>query len=114
MGTSMVTGARGFVGGWLAKALLERGEEVVAFDRRRVGEKPSAIGMLGIEGDLVQVEADLGDGEALAGVLRENSVETVFHLAAETIVSTVQASPGPRLRIERARDVDAASGLSRE
>ncbi len=48
-GLSLVTGARGFVGGWLAKALLERGDRVVSFDKRRVTEKPSAVGMLGIE-----------------------------------------------------------------
>ena len=89
----MVTGARGFVGGWLAKALLERGETVVSFDKRRVTEKPSAIGMLGIEEDLVQVEGDLCDADGLERVVRENSVDSVFHLAAETIVGTVQASP---------------------
>jgi CDP-glucose 4,6-dehydratase len=93
MGTSLVTGARGFVGGWLAKALLERGEKVISFDRRRTTEKPSAIGMLGIEEDLVQVEANLCDGAEVERVLREHEVDTVFHLAAETIVSTVHASP---------------------
>lgn len=93
MTVSLVTGARGFVGGWLAKTLLERGDTVVSFDRRRVTEKPSALGMLGIEADLVQVEGDLCDAEELARVLRDNGVETVFHLAAETIVSTVQESP---------------------
>lgn len=93
MGVSLVTGARGFVGGWLAKALLERGERVVSLDKRRTTEKPSAIGMLGIEDDLVQVEGNLCDADELDRVLRENAVDTVFHLAAETIVSTVQASP---------------------
>lgn len=93
MSVCLVTGARGFVGGWLAKALLERGDTVVSFDRRRLSERPSAIGMLGIEDDLVQVEADLTDGEQVAQVLRDHGVDTVFHLAAETIVSTVQASP---------------------
>jgi CDP-glucose 4,6-dehydratase len=91
--TSLVTGARGFVGGWLAKALLERGDKVVSFDRRRVTEKPSAVGMLGIEADLVQVEGDLCDAAELERVLADNGVDTVFHLAAETIVSTVQESP---------------------
>jgi CDP-glucose 4,6-dehydratase len=90
---SLVTGARGFVGGWLAKALLERGDTVISFDRRRVTEKPSALGMLGIEQDLVQVEGDLTDEAEVGRVLSEHSVDTVFHLAAETIVSTVQASP---------------------
>ena len=93
MGRSLVTGGRGFVGGWLAKALLERGERVVSFDRRCVTEKPSAIGMLGIEDDLIQVEADLCDADEVARTLRDNRIDTVFHLAAETIVSTVHASP---------------------
>ena len=55
MSACLVTGGRGFVGGWLAKALLERGETVVSFDRRRTDERPSAIGMLGIEGELIQI-----------------------------------------------------------
>src|SRR3712207_261301 len=93
MSVSLITGGRGFVGGWLAKALLERGETVVSFDRRRTSERPSAIGMLGIEADLVQVEGDLADAEALSRTLSEHAVESVFHLAAETIVGTVAASP---------------------
>ncbi|MDQ3728494.1 MAG: GDP-mannose 4,6-dehydratase [Actinomycetota bacterium] len=93
MSASLVTGARGFVGGWLAKVLLERGDRVVSFDKRRLTEKPSAVGMLGIEDDLIQVEGNLCDASELERVLSENEVDTVFHLAAETIVSNVQASP---------------------
>jgi CDP-glucose 4,6-dehydratase len=90
---SLVTGGRGFVGGWLAKALLERGDRVISLDRRPTSERPSTIGMLGLEDEVVQVRADLTDGEEVAKVLAEHAVESVFHLAAETIVSTVQASP---------------------
>ncbi len=93
MSASLVTGARGFVGGWLAKVLLERGDTVVSFDKRRLTEKPSAVGMLGIEDDLIQVEGNLSDASELERVLSENRIDTVFHLAAETIVSDVQASP---------------------
>jgi CDP-glucose 4,6-dehydratase len=95
MGTTLVTGGRGFVGGWLAKASLARGERVVSFDRRALAEKPSAIGMMGIEDDVAQLEGDLCDGGALGRALRDNSVDAVFHLAAETIVGTVRASPVP-------------------
>lgn len=93
MGVSLVTGARGFVGGWLAKALLERGETVVSLDRKRTTQRPSAIGMIGIEDELVQVEGDLVNGELMTRLLAEHEVDTVFHLAAEVIVATVQASP---------------------
>jgi CDP-glucose 4,6-dehydratase len=90
---SLVTGGRGFVGGWLARALVERGDRVVSFDRRRTSERPSAIGMLGIEDDLLQVEGELADAEAVSAVLSEHAVERIFHLAAETIVGTVLESP---------------------
>jgi CDP-glucose 4,6-dehydratase len=93
VGTSLVTGGRGFVGGWLVKALLERGDDVASLDRRRLTEKPSAIGMLGIEGDVVQIEADLTEAEEVSRALVDYNVDTVFHLAAEPIVGTVQASP---------------------
>ncbi len=81
------------MGAWLAKALLERGDRVVSFDRRRRSERPSAIGMLGIEDDLIQVEADLTDAGEVGAVLDEHDIDSVFHLAAETIVGKVAASP---------------------
>ncbi len=93
MGAALVTGGRGFVGAWLAKALLERGDTVVSFDRRRTTERPSAIGMLGIESDLIQVEAELTDSEQVAAVLDQHAIASVFHLAAEPIVGSVHASP---------------------
>jgi CDP-glucose 4,6-dehydratase len=89
----MVTGGRGFVGGWLCKALLERGDTVISLDRRSVSERHSSLEMLGIEGDLAQVEAELTDSAAVARALDEHRVDAVFHLAAETIVANVAGSP---------------------
>jgi CDP-glucose 4,6-dehydratase len=93
MSASLVTGGRGFVGGWLAKALLERGDRVVSLDRRGASERPSAIGMLGIEDELIQVEIDITSGERVNAVLAEHRVKTLYHLAAEPIVGTVAESP---------------------
>jgi CDP-glucose 4,6-dehydratase len=93
MTVSLITGGRGFVGGWLVKALVERGDRVISLDRRPTSERPSTIGMLGLEDQVTQVTADLTDGAEMAELLAEHSVDSVFHLAAETIVSTVQASP---------------------
>ncbi len=91
--SALVTGARGFVGAWLAKGLLERGTKVVSYDRRPRSGRPSILAMLDVEDEIEQVEGDLVDGELLDRVLAENEIDTVFHLAAETIVGTVQADP---------------------
>jgi CDP-glucose 4,6-dehydratase len=90
---SLVTGGRGFVGGWLVRALLAQGERVVSLDRRPTSDRPTTIGMLGIEAEVTQVTAELTDGPRIADVLAKHSVDTVYHLAAETIVSAVHASP---------------------
>ncbi|HSI80524.1 MAG TPA: GDP-mannose 4,6-dehydratase [Solirubrobacterales bacterium] len=90
---ALVTGGRGFAGAWLARALLERGDRVVSFDKGRPERRRSTLSLLGIEDDVADVTGDLGDGELLRSLLVEHRVELVFHLAAEPIVGTVQASP---------------------
>ena len=90
---ALVTGGRGFVGAWLCRALVERGVEVSSFDRRGPRERPSTLAMLGLDGTVEEREGELLDDAVLAGVLPEGGIDTVFHLAAETIVGTVQADP---------------------
>lgn len=93
MKRALVTGGRGFVGAWLCRALIERGVEVVSFDRRTKREKPSTLAMIGIEADVDEQVGDLVDGELLGSLLAEREIDAVFHLGAETIVGTVQADP---------------------
>ena len=58
-------------------------------------ERPSStLGLLGIEDELVEVEAATSPTPSrCARSLREHGVERVFHLAAEPIVGTVAESP---------------------
>lgn len=91
--SALVTGARGFVGAWLAKGLLERGVRVTSYDRRPRSGRPSILAMLGVDGEVDEVEGDLVDRERFDRALAEREVDTVFHLAAETIVGTVQNDP---------------------
>lgn len=70
---TLVTGASGFIGSALCRALLERGHDVSALVRRE-GSQPA--GTKGLRGDL---GADGGLSELLAAT----RPDCVFHLAAE-------------------------------
>src|SRR5204863_5625417 len=80
---------------WLCRALLDSGERVVSLDRAARGGRPSALSLLGIEDDVAEVEGELLDADLLHGILAENEVTSVFHLAAQVIVAAAAASPVP-------------------
>jgi CDP-glucose 4,6-dehydratase len=94
---TLVSGAHGFVGSHLARALLARGEEVRVLDRPAPrladvgGERLSGLDLLGIGEEVELVEADLRDAEAVARAVA--GVDSVFHLAAQTIVGVARESP---------------------
>jgi len=90
---ALVTGARGFAGSWVARALLDSGADVTSLDRG--GDPPSGLELLGIAGAVNDVTGDLRDGDQILSVLREDSIDTVFHLAAQAIIGNANASPVP-------------------
>ena len=90
---ALVTGARGFGGAWLAKVLLERGVEVVSFDR--AGERPSGLALLEVEGEVSDETGDLRDADRIRAVLEQHRPDAVFHLAAQAIVGPALSSPVP-------------------
>jgi len=55
------------------------------------GERLSGLDLLGIRGEVELVEADLRDAEAVAAAVA--GAESVFHLAAQTIVGVARESP---------------------
>ncbi len=96
---SLVTGGLGFVGAWLARGLVERGDRVIAFDREGRAGAASGLELHGIETEVEQVHGDLRDGELLTRTLRDGGVDAVFHLAAQTIVGTAAGAPAETLDV---------------
>jgi len=90
---ALVTGGHGFAGAWLARALLASGAEVTSLDRG--GAEPSGLELVGVEEEVDDVSGDLRDAGLVASLLRERSIDAVFHLAAQAIVGDANTSPVP-------------------
>jgi CDP-glucose 4,6-dehydratase len=88
---AFVTGAHGVIGRWLVEALLDGGVEVALL--RRSPPKPSVLAMEGLEARCTVVEGDLADAARLERALAEQGSDTVFHLAAQSIVGEANRSP---------------------
>lgn len=86
-----VTGATGLLGSWLVKGLVERGAEVVCLIRDWVPQ--SELVAAGLLDRCRVVRGDLCDLELIERSLNEYEIETVFNLAAQTIVGIANANP---------------------
>jgi CDP-glucose 4,6-dehydratase len=87
----LVTGGHGLLGAWLIKALLDHGARVVAI--KRDDPAASTLAMLGLDGRVDGVKGDICDPGLIARALNEYEVDSVFHLAAQTLVGTANRSP---------------------
>ena len=83
----LVTGAAGFIGFHTARALLDRGDEVVGLDNLNpyydVNLKRARLALLGPRNRFTFVEADVADDAAVDRLFAEQRPERVIHLAAQ-------------------------------
>lgn len=88
----LVTGATGLVGAWLVKRLLKAQADVVCLVRDWTPQS-EFVRNGDIESTTV-VRGDICDQPCLERVLGEFEIETVIHLAAQTIVGIANKNPG--------------------
>lgn len=83
----LLTGAAGFIGFHTAKALLDRGDDVVGLDNLNSYYSPrlkdARLAQLEPYDRFSFIKADLADGESLLNRLVHESFDAVIHLAAQ-------------------------------
>src|SRR2546430_629375 len=90
--TYFITGAQGCIGSWIVKALAERGDTAVVFDRSEDTRRLDAI----MEPDDVErvhfIAGDITDVSAVRSALEESGARRIIHLAGLQ-VPTCKADP---------------------
>jgi len=86
-----VTGCTGLLGSWLVKDLVEKGANVTGLIRDWV-PKSNLILQDSIN-KINTVRGDINDYYLMERILNEYEIDTVFHLAAQTIVSIANRNP---------------------
>ncbi len=88
---TFITGGTGLVGSWLVQRLVEAGADIVCLVRDWVPQS-ELVRSHWIERVKV-VRGDIRDRDLLERILGEYEINTVFHLAAQTIVTIANLNP---------------------
>jgi CDP-glucose 4,6-dehydratase len=86
-----VTGATGLLGSWLLKSLVQAGTEVTCLVRDWVPQ--SEMVRTHLIDQVKVVRGDLNDQDLLERIMGEDEIDTVMHLAAQTIVTIANRNP---------------------
>ncbi len=76
-----ITGAQGCIGSWIVKALTERGEQAVVFDRSDDSRRLAAIMDDEALAKVRFITGDITDGATVQNALRDSQAQRVIHLA---------------------------------
>jgi len=86
--TVLITGAAGLLGGWAARDLLESGASVLGLDVAWDGPR-ATIPPEGVE----RIDGDIRNTPLLRDLLGGRSIDTIIHLAAQTLVGPAIEDP---------------------
>ncbi|HBV01192.1 MAG TPA: sugar dehydratase [Candidatus Taylorbacteria bacterium] len=88
---ALITGANGFLAGWVVKDLLERGASVAALIYQK--NPVSIFETEGLNKLCEVIYSDILDFQSMKRILLNHRIETVFHLGAQAICKTALADP---------------------
>ena len=88
----LVTGGAGYIGSVVTEELVRDGHLAVVYDSLYKGHREAVVPGAKL------VQADLMDGETLRRTLRENAIEAVIHMAADSLVGESVQNPAKYYR----------------
>lgn len=88
---TFITGATGLVGSWLVQQLIKAGADVICLVRDWV-PRSELVRSVFLE-NVIVVRGDVRDQALLERILGEYEIDTVIHLAAQTIVGIANRNP---------------------
>lgn len=90
--TVFITGNTGFKGSWLSTWLLHLGAKVYGYSKD-IPTSPSMFEALGLEKKCNHTYGDIRDKQTLENAILKAKPDFIFHLAAQSIVSTSYKEP---------------------
>jgi CDP-glucose 4,6-dehydratase len=88
---AFVTGATGFVGAHVARALVEQGARVVCLQRDAL--PTDSLDLFDLRHRVTVINGKVEDHSLMERIINEFEIEAVFHLAAQAIVGVANRSP---------------------
>ena len=98
MRTVLVTGGAGFIGSAVVRSLVSDGVRVVNFDKLTYAGNLASLKVIEGEPNYRFVRGDVGDVPLVLSLLREERIEGIMHLAAESHVD--RSIDGPAAFVE--------------
>jgi UDP-glucose 4-epimerase len=83
----LVTGGAGYIGSVVVERLIKHGHEAVVYDNLSKGHKAA------VAPEVIFIQADLTDRDAVVRALDQNRIEAVIHLAASSLVGESVKNP---------------------
>lgn len=94
MQTILVTGGAGFIGSAVVRQLVEQGKRVINYDKLTYAGNPESLRTIANSPNYKLIVGDILDRAKVLETLREESVDGIMHLAAESHVDRSIDGPG--------------------